>query len=98
MGGFTPPEGGPGAKPEGIPEGKPENTSTGEQPATPPTGAGGSAKAFLGDFPVAIIFYKSTNSKSSDASFDCGLTTQNMVIAASSLGYGVKLSLLRPEC
>ena len=26
-----------------------------------------------------------------DASFDCGLATQNMVIAASSLGYGVKI-------
>ena len=28
---------------------------------------------------------------SPDASFDCGLATQNMVIAASALGYGTKI-------
>ena len=67
----------PPAGMEGRPEGAP---------------AGGSgAKASLGDSPAAIIIYKSTASKSPDASFDCGLATQNMVIAASSLGYGVKI-------
>lgn len=41
--------------------------------------------------PAAIIIYKSGSSKSPDASFDCGLAAQNMVIAASALGYGVKI-------
>ncbi len=91
MGGFTPPEGGSGMRPEGISEGKPEGAFEGGRPATPPSVTGGSVKASLGDSPVAIIIYKSSNSKSPDASFDCGLATQNMVIAASSLGYGVKI-------
>lgn len=81
MGGFTPPAG-TGDKPEGAPGG--------DMPAAPSFG-GGSAKASLGDSPAAIIIYKNDGSKSPDASFDCGLATQNMVIAASSLGYGVKI-------
>ena len=85
MGGFAPPAG-MGEKPEGAPEGAPE----GDRPAAPPMGGGG-AKASLGDSPAAIIIYKNDASKSPDASFDCGLATQNMVIAASSLGYGVKI-------
>ena len=52
---------------------------------------GGGAKASLGSSPAAIIIYKNDASKSPDASFNCGLATQNMVIAASSLGYGVKI-------
>ena len=96
--GFAPPagvkpEGFPEGKPEGAPEGMPEGMSEGapkgDMPA-PPVGGGG-AKASLGDSPAAIIIYKSGESKSPDASFDCGLATQNMVIAASSLGYGVKI-------
>ena len=85
MGGFAPPAG-MGEKPEGAPEGAPE----GDRPAAPPMGGGG-AKASLGDSPAAVIIYKNDASKSPDASFDCGLATQNMVIAASSLGYGVKI-------
>ncbi len=101
MGGFTPPAGS-GEKPEGAPaggsegfpggapEGMPQGAPGGDMPAAPSFG-GGSAKALLGDSPAAIIIYRSGASKSPDASFDCGLATQNMVIAASSLGYGVKI-------
>ena len=54
--------------------------------------AGGtSAKAGFGDSPVAIIVYKNGSSMSPNADFDCGLATQNMVIAAVSLGYGAKI-------
>lgn len=96
--GFAPPagakpEGFPEGKPEGAPEGMPEGMSEGapkgDMPAPPVGGSG--AKASLGDSPAAIIIYKNGESKSPDASFDCGLATQNMVIAASSLGYGVKI-------
>ena len=84
----------PGSAPEGAPEnnsgGAPEGAPAGDRPAMPQMGGGG-AKASLGDSPAAIIIYKSTSSQSPDASFDCGLATQNMVIAASSLGYGVKI-------
>ena len=88
-GGFTPPAG-MGEKPEGAPAGIPEGAPAGDRPAAP-AGGSGSAKASLGDSPAAVIIYKNTASKSPDASFDCGLATQNMVIAASSLGYGVKI-------
>ena len=74
--GFTPPKGG---KPEG-----------GEKPSAPSCFSGG-AKASLGDSPLAIIVYKNTASKSPSPDYDCGLATQNMVIAASSLGYSVKI-------
>ena len=83
--GMTPPEG-MGNPPEGMspPSGdKPE----GGMPAMP---AGG-AKASLGDSPLAIIVYMNTGSKSPSPEYDCGLATQNMVIAASALGYGVKI-------
>ena len=80
----------PGGAPDGAPEGMPQNAPGGDMPAAPSFG-GGSAKASLGDSPAAIIIYKNAGSKSPDASFDCGLATQNMVIAASSLGYGVKI-------
>lgn len=74
--GMTPPSG-------GMPEG-------GSMPAMPGGGTGG-AKASLGDSPLAIIVYMDTNSKSPSPEYDCGLATQNMVIAASALGYGVKI-------
>ena len=83
--GMTPPDGA-GAPPAGE---KPE----GGIPAMPsmPAGAGGGAKASLGDSPLAIIVYMNTASKSPAPEYDCGLATQNMVIAASALGYGVKI-------
>ena len=95
--GFTPSAG--SAKPEGMPEGMPERPEgmpegfpggDGNMPA-PPAGFGGGAKAGLGDSPAAVIIYKNGDSKSPDASFDCGLAAQNMYIAAVSLGYGVKI-------
>lgn len=80
---FAAPAGASG-KPEGAPQG-----DKGSFPAAP--AAGGSAKAGLGDSPAAIIIYRNDGSKSPNADFDCGLAAQNMVIAASSLGYGVKI-------
>ena len=88
------PEGKPEGMPEGMPEGIPEGIpggDNGSMPAPPAGFSAGGAKASLGDSPAAIIIYKSSDSKSPDASFDCGLATQNMVIAAASLGYGVKV-------
>ena len=74
--------------PEGMqaPEGMqmPEGAAPGGMP-------GGSAKAGLGDSPVAIIVYKNPNTASTNADFDCGLACQNMVIAANALGYGAKI-------
>ena len=90
--GFALPAGA-GERPEGAPEGKPDGfpggAPGGDRPAAPAGGSG--AKAALGDSPAAIIIYKNNSSKSPDASFDCGLAAQNMVIAASALGYGVKI-------
>ena len=79
----------PSAGASGKPEGAPEDGEKGSFPAAP--AASGSAKAGLGDSPAAIILYRSDASKSPNADFDCGLAAQNMVIAASSLGYGVKI-------
>lgn len=81
--GFAPPAGAPG-KPEGAPQGE-------KGPFSAAPASGGGAKAGLGDSPAAIIIYRSDSSKSPNADFDCGLAAQNMVIAASSLGYGVKI-------
>ena len=93
MGGFAM-FSGTGEKPESMPEDMPSDfpgdVPAGDMPAAPSFGGSG-AKASLGDSPAAVIIYKSTQSKSPDASFDCGLAAQNMVIAASSLGYGVKI-------
>ena len=61
----------------------------GEMPASP-TG-GSAAKATLGDSPVAIIIYMNEATASPNPSFDCGLACQNMVVAASALGYGTKI-------
>ena len=79
-GDFTPPEG--GETPASMPP-------VGEMPAAP--AAGGAAKAAMGDSPAAIIIYMNENTASPDPSFDCGLACQNMVIAASALGYGTKI-------
>lgn len=79
-GGFTPPEGG---------EAQANMPPAGEMPAAP--AASGAAKAAMGDSPVAIIIYMNKNTASPDPSFDCGLACQNMVIAASALGYGTKI-------
>ena len=76
-------------KPDGgAPAGEGFGPSEGA-PAAPM--AAGGAKAGLGDSPAAIIIYRNDASKSPNADFDCGLAAQNMVIAAASLGYGVKI-------
>ena len=80
----------PDSAPEGMgtpPAGAPEG---GEKPSMP-SGFSGGAKASLGDSPLAIIVYMNTASKSPSPEYDCGLATQNMAIAASALGYGVKI-------
>ena len=51
----------------------------------------GASKAGLGDSPAAIIVYMNEGTASPNASFDCGLACQNMVLAAASLGYGTKI-------
>lgn len=56
-----------------------------------PAGGGSTARAGLGDSPAAIIIYRNDKTSSPNANFDCGLAAQNMVIAAASLGYGVKI-------
>ncbi len=70
-----------GAPPAGAPAGGP--------PAGMPASSG--AKAGLGDSPVAIVVYMNEGTPSPDENFDCGLATQNMVIAANALGYGTKI-------
>lgn len=45
----------------------------------------------MGDSPAALIVYMNEGTPSSDERFDCGLATQNMVIAANALGYGAKI-------
>ena len=103
--GFTPPSGAAGT-PEGAPDqgggsfpGAP-GQGNGSFPGAPGQGSGsfpgapasgGSAKAGLGDSPAAIIIYRNDATSSPNPNFDCGLATQNMVIAAKSLGYGVKV-------
>lgn len=66
-----------------------EAASSGASSSAPAASA--SAKAALGDSPVAIVLYMNEGTASPNASFDCGLACQNMVIAASSLGYGAKI-------
>lgn len=87
--GMAPPEGasmpeGAGAPPAG------DRPAGGERPSMP-GGFSGGAKASLGDSPLAVVVYMNTASKSPSPEYDCGLATQNMVIAASALGYGVKI-------
>ena len=90
------PEGFPGGDFGGAPEGTPAGMPEGESGGKPGSAPGGfspssGAKASLGSSPAAIIIYKDAGSKSPNADYDCGLATQNMVIAAASLGYGVKI-------
>ena len=85
--GMTPPEG--MTPPAGM--NAPVGDDAGSSGAPSMPAATGSAKAALGDSPVAIVIYMNEATMSPDASFDCGLATQNMVIAASSLGYGTKI-------
>lgn len=40
---------------------------------------------------VGGIIYMNEGTASPNASFDCGLTCENMFIAAKALGYGVKI-------
>lgn len=97
--GFTPPEGAsfPKDMPQNMPampegSGMPQNMPSGNaMPQGVPGAGSGSAKAALGDSPVAVIVYMNENSSSPNASFDCGLACQNMVIAANALGYGTKI-------
>ena len=78
---------------EGAPEGGlPDGFEASDGGSAGSFFAGGTgAKAGLGDSPVAIIVYKNVGTSSPNADFDCGLATQNMAIAAASLGYGVKI-------
>ena len=74
----------------------PDFPQNGEKPvapqgSAPASMAGGGAKAALGDSPLAIIVYMDEGTSSPNPNFDCGLAVQNMVIAAASLGYGVKV-------
>lgn len=91
--GMTPPE--EMSLPEGMtpPAGMsaPDGEAVGSSGAPSMPAATGSAKAALGDSPVAIVIYMNEATMSTNASFDCGLATQNMVIAAASLGYGTKI-------
>jgi len=93
--GTGPSEGGPAGDfgpSDGMPAGGPPEgfePSDGESSGAP--AGGNSAKAGMGDSPVAIIIYKNVSSMSPNADFDCGLAAQNMVIAAASMGYGAKL-------
>ena len=82
--GAMPPEG--ASSPEGMPE-----MPGGGMPQGVPGAGSGAAKAALGDSPAAIIIYMNEGTASPNASFDCGLACQNMVIAANALGYGTKI-------
>ena len=99
-GGFSAPAGIPaGAAPAGAPaQGNPPAGAPAGMPAGAPAGmpagapaASSGAKAAMGDSPAAIIIYMNENTSSPNASFDCGLACQNMVIAATALGYGTKI-------
>ncbi len=85
-GSMTPPAGMPqGEMPQGE---KPQ----GDMQQMPPAPAGaGTAKAGLGDSPLAILVYMSGDTMSPNPDFDCGMACQNMVIAANALGYGAKI-------
>jgi nitroreductase len=85
------PKGGPGGP--GGPRGKPEGEKSGnKQPPSDkqPSNAGIPPKKLgLSDAAVAIFVY-GTNKMPTD-SFDCGLATEAMSVAALSLGYGTKI-------
>ena len=91
-----------GMRPDGQrPEGAPPQAE-GERSAPAQSASNGAqpmraARAALGSSPVAIIIYTNTEYMQADfyggntALFDCGLATQNMIIAANALGYGAKV-------
>ena len=87
--GGAPAEGAEASEGAELPEDAAE-LPEGEAPESAPE-ASASAKAALGDSPVAVIIYMDENTASPNASFDCGLACQNMVIAANALGYGTKI-------
>ena len=100
MGMGMPPVGGPGGAPAGFPAGGPADAPAGGPAGAPAGGApvdmpkmpaSTGAKAAMGDSPIAIVVYVNEGTMSPDAHFDCGLATQNMVIAANALGYGTKI-------
>ena len=90
---------GGGSRPADPPSGdRPSAPQGGSMPGAPQGGSmssapqsGGSAKASLGDSPLAIVVYMNEKTSSPNPSFDCGLAVQNMYIAAASLGYGAKI-------
>lgn len=77
------------APPAGADDGASSGAAASSGAPAMPASAG--AKAAMGDSPVAIIIYMNEATASPNASFDCGLACQNMVIAASALGYGTKI-------
>lgn len=85
----------PAGAPAGMipPAGADDGASSGAAASSgaPAMPASAGAKAAMGDSPVAIIIYMNGATASPNASFDCGLACQNMVIAASALGYGTKI-------
>lgn len=78
---------------DGMSFGAPPSQEGEEEKPEPPLASttASAAKASLGDSPVAIAIYMDGNASSTTASFDCGLACQNMVIAATALGYGTKI-------
>lgn len=85
----------PAGAPAGMipPAGADDGASSGAAASSgaPAMPASAGAKAAMGDSSVAIIIYMNEATASPNASFDCGLACQNMVIAASALGYGTKI-------
>ena len=85
----------PAGAPAGMipPAGADDGASSGDAASSgaPAMPVSTGAKAAMGDSPVAIIIYMNEATASPNASFDCGLACQNMVIAASVLGYGTKI-------
>ena len=83
------------------PEGQPPQGEAPQQPGggAPPQGGNGAraARAGLGNSPAVIIVYAHTESVQANYSggntalFDCGLATQNMIVAANLLGYGTRV-------
>ena len=92
--GMTPPAGTDDGASSGAPadgsSGAPADGSSGA-PAGGMPASTGAAKAGMGDSPVAIVIYMNEATASPNASFDCGLACQNMVVAANALGYGTKI-------
>ena len=88
----APPQGGDASSSGTMPDAPQGETGSGDQKGNAPGSRGGNGgKASLGDSPLAIIIYMNEKTSSGTAAFDCGLATQNMYIAAASLGYGVKI-------